>query len=85
MALLSSGCLTPCKIIILETKLSPNEFFDFEPSTPPTWAPLFWGGRVKIWFGLYSASIQIQVPRSHSTFSFYMDALTNDGGPGSYL
>ena len=61
------GCLTPCKTIILRDKLSSNEFFDFDPSTPPPPLPgnhFFLGGGFKNWLahGRHCALIQTQVP-----------------------
>ena len=38
---MSNRC-NPCKIMILQDKMIPHEFFDFEPSTPPP-PPLYWG------------------------------------------
>ena len=81
-------CLTTCKIIIFwDTKLSPNEFvnFDLSPFVPGYYFLGVEGGvGVKIWLA-YSCHCALIRTRSLSTFFFYMDPLTNEGGPGCYL
>ena len=66
----------------------PNEFFVFDPFSPPYPGTIFWGGCRG---GGVKTSLRILGvvcgfgPRSAATFFLYMDPLTPGGGPGSEL
>ena len=86
-------CMIPCKIIILETKLCPNGFFDFDcctaPSPPPPRYRFLrvaggggWGVKTWLAYSPHCASIQTQV-RKKFFFPLWTPPQPMIGFPGA--